>query len=42
MLSIGFPVSKKSSSKEFQRGKMNWFSDGMKKLRIDALPEESP
>jgi hypothetical protein len=40
MLSMGFHLLKKFSSKEFQRGKMNWFSDGMKKPKINALSEE--
>jgi hypothetical protein len=39
MLSMGFHLLKKSLSKGYRRGTTSWFSDGTKKLKIDALLE---
>lgn len=39
ILSIGFHLLKKSLSKGYQRGTTSWFSDGIKKLKINVLLE---
>lgn len=39
MLSMGFYLLKKSLSKGYQRGTTSWFSDGTKKLKINASLE---
>jgi hypothetical protein len=41
MLSSGFHLLKKFLSKGYRKGRTNWFSDGTKKLKIDALLEAS-